>query len=173
MKAMGLIISSAVVAILAGAAWAADHEVSWHSINGGGAHTSSANHIVVSSVAQSTIGFTTRDAYEAGIGFWYGVGAIEVCDCPYQCDFDEDGFITAIDLGVLIDILFAGAVDPQDPLCPGTRGDFDCDGFTTALDLGGLIDHLFAGCPPPCDPCECSLYPVNCPPWDCPQVIAR
>jgi hypothetical protein len=75
------------------------------------------------------------------------------CDCPYQCDFDADGFVTAIDLAGMIDILFAGSPDVQDPDCPITRADFDCDGFATVLDLVGLIDYLFAGGQPPCDVC--------------------
>jgi hypothetical protein len=75
------------------------------------------------------------------------------CLCPYQADFDEDGFLTALDLGNMIDILFAGQIEPQDPNCPLGRADFDCDGFPTAIDLGKLIDHLFAGQPGPCDPC--------------------
>jgi hypothetical protein len=76
------------------------------------------------------------------------------CDCPYQGDFDEDGYITALDLGALIDVLFAGVPDVQDPNCPTSRGDIDCDGFTTALDLAGMIDHLVVSGPGPCDPCE-------------------
>lgn len=75
------------------------------------------------------------------------------CDCPYQCDFDADGFVTAIDLAAMIDVLFAGSPDPQDPDCPITRADFDCDGFATAIDLAGLIDYLFAGGQAPCDIC--------------------
>jgi len=76
-----------------------------------------------------------------------------ICDCPYQCDFDEDGFGTALDLGNLIDVLFAGREDTQDVTCPTVRADADCDGFSTALDLGILIDYLFAGAAAPCDPC--------------------
>jgi hypothetical protein len=85
----------------------------------------------------------------------YGISLIvenSTCICPSQCDYDGDGFLTALDLGSLIDILFAGVPDSQDQFCPTTRGDFDCDGFATALDLGGLIDHLFASAQGPCDP---------------------
>jgi len=83
-----------------------------------------------------------------------GVGdACEACQCPFQADFDEDGFRTALDLGALIDMLFAGSPEIQDPMCPTPRSDMDCDGFSTALDLGDLIDHLFAGGGGPCDPC--------------------
>jgi hypothetical protein len=66
----------------------------------------------------------------------------------------------------MIDILFAGKPDVQDPSCPATRSDFDCDGFATSLDLAALIDHLFASGPGPCDPCRCvPVYPDDCPPW--------
>jgi hypothetical protein len=75
------------------------------------------------------------------------------CNCPYQSDWDEDGFITPLDLGSLIDVLFAGDPPVQDPACPTVRGDFDCDTFPTPLDLGNLIDYLFASGPGPCNPC--------------------
>ena len=81
------------------------------------------------------------------------------CSCPHQGDYDADGFVTALDMGALIDVLFAGAPDTADFACPPcrnptTRGDLDCDGFATALDLSQMIDHLFAGGPGPCDPCS-------------------
>jgi len=85
--------------------------------------------------------------------FTKGVITVLACDCSFQSDFDGDNFVTALDLGSMIDLLFAGATDIQDPACPSTRSDFDCDGFATALDLGGLIDYLFAGGDSPCDPC--------------------
>jgi hypothetical protein len=78
------------------------------------------------------------------------------CACPYQCDYDTDGFLTALDLSALIDVLFAGRPEEQDPDCPTSRGDFNYDGFPDALDLSvsGLIDHLFSGGDTPCDPCN-------------------
>lgn len=75
------------------------------------------------------------------------------CLCPSQSDFDDDSFLTAIDLGRMIDILFAGAEDVQDAVCPSPRADFDCDGYSTPLDLALLIDHLFAGGNAPGNPC--------------------
>jgi hypothetical protein len=73
--------------------------------------------------------------------------------CTDQGDSEPDGFITAVDLAAVIDALFAGGANPQDPDCPTFRFDLDCDGFTTALDLAAIIDHLFSGGPGPCDPC--------------------
>lgn len=75
------------------------------------------------------------------------------CLCPHQGDLDGDGFLTALDLAIEIDVLFSGHPDITDPICPTSRGDFDFDGFTTALDLSRLIDHLFAGAKGPCNPC--------------------
>ena len=76
------------------------------------------------------------------------------CDCSHQCDWDLDGFLTALDLASEIDVLFAGKWDPWDPLCGATITDFDGDGFATVLDLGKMIDHLFAGGDGPCDLCN-------------------
>jgi YVTN family beta-propeller protein len=56
-------------------------------------------------------------------------------------DLDEDGFVTALDLGRLIDYLFAGAPPPPRP----ASADLNADCFCDALDLGELIDYLFAG----------------------------
>jgi len=75
------------------------------------------------------------------------------CMCASQADLDGDEFATAIDLSLLIDVLFAGRSDIHDASCPVSRSDLDCDGFPTGLDLSILIDHLFAGGAGPCDPC--------------------
>lgn len=134
---------------------AAAYQIPWQSVNGGGAPSTSTNYQVNASVGQSSIGYATSTNYEAGIGYWYGASAAGGgCSCPHQCDYDDDGFLTALDLSILIDVLFAGTPEITDPGCPTSRGDFDCDGFPTALDLGQLIDHLFAGGDPPCDPCN-------------------
>jgi hypothetical protein len=82
-----------------------------------------------------------------------GIGDACECGCPHQSDFDEDGFLTSLDLSAMIDILFSGADDVQDETCVTPRADFDCDDFSTSLDLSGLIDHLFVSGPGPCDPC--------------------
>jgi hypothetical protein len=77
-----------------------------------------------------------------------------LCECPYQSDYDEDGFLTVLDLGSLIDVLYAGVPEIHDPQCPATRGDFNNDGFPDTVDLNGLIDYLFAGGNPLCSPCN-------------------
>jgi hypothetical protein len=75
------------------------------------------------------------------------------CDCSFQGDYDDDGFITPLDLGALIDVLFAGEPEVWDDYCKTSRGDFDCDCFATPLDLGMMIDYNYAGGYFPCNPC--------------------
>jgi hypothetical protein len=101
---------------------------------------------------QYEIRFVASDGTLADTGI-VTITVADGCQCTNQCDFDTDGFLTALDLSEMIDILFAGHADIQDTGCPNPRADFDCDGFSTALDLSGLIDHLFAGGAAPCDPC--------------------
>jgi uncharacterized delta-60 repeat protein len=82
-------------------------------------------------------------------------GIIEIiCHCPYQCDYDEDGFLTSLDLAGLIDVLYAGVPEVSDPGCSTSRGDFNGDGFPDPLDLSVFIDYLYASGDPPCDPCN-------------------
>lgn len=101
-------------------------------------------------------------AYIAGYGYltdstgqdWIVLKyATTLCNCPYQADYDESGLLDALDFNALIDALFFGGLEPQDPACPTTRGDVNNDGVPDALDLNYLIDHLFFGGPPPIDPC--------------------
>jgi hypothetical protein len=78
----------------------------------------------------------------------------DVCECPYQGDLDANGLHDAVDLNILIDVLFFNEDDPQDPCCPTTRGDLFSDGATDATDLNYMIDLLFFNGPNPHDPCQ-------------------
>lgn len=89
--------------------------------------------------AQQTLTFAAPDA-EYDTTHYHGPGVTN------RGDLDRDGFITALDLGIEIDILFAGHA----PADPPELADLDCDGFPTALDLAYLIDYLFAGGRMPC-----------------------
>jgi hypothetical protein len=87
------------------------------------------------------------------------------CDCSAQGDVVDDGEPNTLDLGALIDYVFATAVQPPiDAACPhNDRGDMNCDGYDDTLDISILIDWLYAGGDPPCDPCSCVSYPDDCP----------
>ncbi|MEW5876123.1 MAG: hypothetical protein AB1752_13200 [Candidatus Zixiibacteriota bacterium] len=131
----------------------ATYQIPWQSINGGGAPSSSTNYQVNASVGQSAIGYSTSASYEHGAGYWYGAN-VATCACPFQADLDGNTFIDAVDLALVIDIVFFGATDITDPTCPASRSDFDFNGFADAVDLALLIDHVFFGGPGPCDPCN-------------------
>jgi hypothetical protein len=94
------------------------------------------------------------------------IDGVCTCECPHQgdCDWPTDPFVTALDLGLLIDHLFAGGDCFKDLQCPTSRCDFDCDCFSTALDLGAMIDYLFAGGQGSCDPCTAGPggKPITC-----------
>ncbi|MEW5874722.1 MAG: hypothetical protein AB1752_06025 [Candidatus Zixiibacteriota bacterium] len=82
------------------------------------------------------------------------VGIPDPCECPSQCDLDSDGLPTAVDLATLIDIVYFGGQDVQDPICHRTRGDFNNDGHGDSVDLARMIDFVFFGGGSACDPCN-------------------
>ena len=79
---------------------------------------------------------------------------VTTCVCPSQGDMNNDGFIDSTDLSLIIDVVFFGGPDIQDPICPKARADMNCDGFSDSVDLSLVIDHVFFGGAGPCDPCE-------------------
>jgi hypothetical protein len=130
---------------------ASDYSLPWYSFTAGGVTGgTSPTHALGGSVGQPIAGAGSSNDHWLGLGFWTGASG---CLCPLQGDFDEDTFITVLDLGMMIDVLFANGLNIQDPNCPTSRLDFDCNGYPDALDLGDFIDHLFANGPPPCNPC--------------------
>ena len=101
---------------------AADYALPWHSFNGGGIVAgSSPTHGLGDAIGQTFAERGSSAGYGLEFGFFAGAA---ICNCENQGDFDEDGFITALDLGSMIDVLFAGAPDIRDPNCPTTRLDF-------------------------------------------------
>ncbi|MBD3297792.1 MAG: glucose dehydrogenase [candidate division Zixibacteria bacterium] len=76
------------------------------------------------------------------------------CSCPLQADLNVDTFHDAVDLNLLIGVIFFNANDPQDPDCPITRSDFNADTFADAVDLNLMIGFLFFNGPGPTDPCS-------------------
>lgn len=108
-------------------------------------------------------GFSAQPSGNFVPAFGPGEIAVVPCDCPWQSDYDQNGFIDATDLAFMIDLVFFGGDDPMDLSCVTTRGDFDCNGFSDATDLAFAIDHIFFGGAGPCDPCACSPFPSGCP----------
>ncbi len=76
------------------------------------------------------------------------------CSCPLQANLNADAVLDAVDLNLMIGVIFFNANDPQDPNCPITRTDFNGDGFADAVDLNLMIGFLFFNEPGPTDPCS-------------------
>ncbi|GAB4329507.1 MAG: hypothetical protein Kow0074_26020 [Candidatus Zixiibacteriota bacterium] len=69
---------------------------------------------------------------------------------PYLVgDLNDDGFLDAIDLNLLVDVLFFNG---QVPVPPAVRADINCDQFFDAVDMNGLIDVIFFGAAAPACP---------------------
>jgi hypothetical protein len=96
--------------------------------------------------------------------FTKGVITLVDCNCSHHGDIDGDEQLTSLDLGLLIDYIFAsGDAPPTDVTCPHIdRGDVDCTGFDDASDVARMVDILFAA-GSACDPCDCDPYPASCP----------
>ncbi|GAB4318534.1 MAG: hypothetical protein Kow0074_07790 [Candidatus Zixiibacteriota bacterium] len=75
------------------------------------------------------------------------------CSCPLQADLNADSFLDAVDLNLLIEVLFFNGADTQDPDCPTPRSDVNNDGISDAVDMNYMIDLLFFGGPNPVNPC--------------------
>ncbi|MBD3297992.1 MAG: HYR domain-containing protein [candidate division Zixibacteria bacterium] len=76
------------------------------------------------------------------------------CNCPWQADHDESGFVDAVDLNLEINVLFFNSPEIFDPGCPAARSDFNDDSFSDAVDLNLLIRYMFFNGSDPCDPCQ-------------------
>ena len=98
----------------------------------------------------------TGTAVCIGLGYDYNVEGTTLfgCNCPAQGQFGTSKSRDAVSLASLVDIVFFGASEPQDPNCPLHRGDVDCNGNTDTVDLALVIEEVFFGGPGPCDPCQ-------------------
>lgn len=62
-------------------------------------------------------------------------------------DLDGNGTPDAVDLAILIDVVFFGLSEPDPP----GLSDINCDGVTDAVDLALFIDYVFFGGASPCN----------------------
>jgi len=86
-----------------------------------------------------------------------------ICECG-RGDLNGDQAVDALDLNLLIQILFFGEPIPAVyPACPtGANPDLNCDAAIDALDLNVMISYITFGGEMPCDPCACEPYPPGC-----------
>lgn len=114
-------------------------DLSWYTIDGGGA-TFSAGGIfeVGGSIGQPDVGRMTGGMYEIVGGFWSGVGA-DACDLPGNLDGDRDVDLT--DLSTLLANFGTGSGATL------STGDIDGDGDVDLTDLSVLLSNFGSSCP--------------------------
>lgn len=124
----------------------ANYAIDWYSINGGGAiNATSTNYQMGASIGQSVAGTASSANYQMGIGFWYGAGGGDGCNCPNLNDPDPNGVPDIVDVGLVINRAFRGAAALLDPGCPQERTDVDGSGATDIVDVGLYINVAFRG----------------------------
>jgi len=135
-----------------------DYNIPWQSINAGGGHLQSTNYQISSSIGQSVIGYATSDNYQAGIGYWYGIGG-EACDCGDWGDVDGSGGVPKPpDVTFMVQYVYFDN-DMRVPYanCPYEVGDVDCSGGAPKpMDVTFYVQYVYFEndmfCPDPCGP---------------------
>lgn len=138
--------------ILAIASWAAaDTEISWYTIDGGGGTSTGGGFELSGTIGQPDAGSPTLamtgGEFELVGGFWPGAGSI--CSGPVLADFDHDCDVDVDDYLHFMACVTGPAIAQNDPTCADARldGDTDVDQEDFAL-----FQRCFSGTgvPPSC-----------------------
>jgi hypothetical protein len=123
-------------------------EINWQVISSGGTKSTSANHVLSGTVAQTAVGHCSSANYGLSHGFWQEY----VCCVGIRGNVDGDpgDNINVADLTYLVDYLFRGG--PPPPCTEEGNVDGDPGENINIADLTYLVDYLFRGGPPP-PPC--------------------
>ena len=142
-----LIVASA---LLIAAAASAQFDLSWRTIDGGGAESTGGGFALAGTIGQPDAGAMSGGDFELSGGFWPGAsGSGDECvrDPEWLCDgdVDGDGVVNPVDHG-LVQANFCTASSCTDAqLC---QYDMDCDGQINPVD-SGIVQGLFGTCDPP------------------------
>jgi hypothetical protein len=133
----------------------AAYQMTWYSINGGGAiNASSTNYQMGLSVGQSVAGAASGTNYDMGIGFWYGAAAGGGCPIVVSGDVNLSSTVTSSDIIVVVNFVFKGG---SAPLPCTANGDVNCSGTVTSADIITLVNFVFKGGAAPCNTCTSPL----------------
>jgi len=75
------------------------------------------------------------------------------CICACWADTKCDGLQNAIDLAIMIQVVYFGDLGTISPFCPTVDNDINCDCLTDVVDVAIYIDYIYFGGSLPCDPC--------------------
>jgi len=75
------------------------------------------------------------------------------CICACWADTKCDGLPNAVDLAIMIQVVYFGEFGTISQFCPTVDNDINCDCLTDVLDVAVYIDYVYFGGALPCDPC--------------------
>ncbi len=127
----------------------AQFDLSWHTIDGGGATFSTGGAFEIGgAIGQPDAGALSGGSFSLGGGFW--AATTPAGPCPgNRGDANCDGSIDFFDIDPLLDALF----DPAGyaaAYCSGQfcAADTDCSGSVDFFDIDPFLNCLFGGCQP-------------------------
>ncbi len=128
-------VAMGAVLVGASAASAQSFDLSWFTIDGGGAmFTAGGDFELSGTIGQPDAGMAmSGGSFELIGGFWPGAGASPPCD---PCDADCDGAVDAFDVEPFIAILLGGGG------CSACAADLNGDGAVDAFDIEPFVNCL-------------------------------
>lgn len=105
-------------------------------------------------VGPDSIKFTAHDGFDLS-----NVGTIRInvtpsdCICACWADPKCNGAHNAVDLNIVINVVFFGMIPPASPHCPRSDVDVNCDCLESAIDVAVYVNRVYFGGVFSCDPC--------------------
>lgn len=130
---------AAMMVMLASASQGQSFDLSWTTVDGGGAMFSTGGiYQVGATIGQPDAGVASGGVFQITGGFWAGA-ASNPCDLPGDLDRDRDVDLT--DLATLLSNFGVGGG------ASSAMGDTDGDGDVDLTDLASLLSNFGANCP--------------------------
>ncbi|MFO0837955.1 MAG: hypothetical protein U1D55_05465 [Phycisphaerae bacterium] len=124
------------LALLCGTAQA-QYDLSWFTIDGGGAmFTTGGSFTLSGTIGQPDAGVMSGGSFTLTGGFW----AVPPSATPCPGDADGNRTVDSSDLGILL-------ANWMTSVTPNTNGDFDGNGTVDSSDLGILLANWMVTCP--------------------------
>jgi hypothetical protein len=119
-------------------------QIKWQCIStGGGATSASKGHVMIHTVGQGAVGYTSSGSHQAIQGFQ--VGGIGGGGPEERGDVNGDGIVNVGDVVYLVSYLYKGGPPPD----PVIIGDCNCDEIVNVGDVVFLVSYLYKGGPEP------------------------
>ena len=120
-------------------------QIKWQCIStGGGAASASKGHLMIHTVGQGAVGYTSSSSHQAIQGFQ--VGGVGGGGGPEERgDVNGDGIVNVGDVVYLVSYLYKGGPPPD----PVRIGDCNCDDIVNVGDVVFLVSYLYKGGPEP------------------------